>query len=339
MKTIFVKGQYDKTSVLIGESINDLDNYLTDNTIVITDSRVKNLYGHLFRNYKIIEIGEGEKNKTLKTVNYIYEKLLEFEADKTTFLLGFGGGIVCDITGFVATTFMRGVRFGFVSTTLLSQVDASIGGKNGVNVDGFKNIVGTINQPEFVICDSSTLKTLSAKEVSNGFAEIIKHALIADESMFELLKTNSEKALALDSKIIENLIYKSIKIKAGIVSIDEFEIGERKKLNFGHTFGHAIEKNYKLTHGQAVSLGIAIASKLSYEKGYISLENYKSIIELLKLYKLPVDYNFDFNLLLESIINDKKREQGFINFILLNKIGEAKIEKITLKELHSLIIK
>ena len=337
MKTIFVKGQNDKTSVLIGKSIKDLDNYLTENTIVITDSKVKSIYGNLFSNYKVIEIGEGEKNKTLKTVNYIYDKLLEFEADKTTFLLGFGGGIICDITGFVATTFMRGMRFGFVSTTLLSQVDASIGGKNGVNLKGFKNIVGTINQPEFVICDSSTLKTLPTKEVSNGFAEIIKHALISDESMFELLQKQAEKALKLDSKILEQLIYQSIKIKANIVGIDEFEAGERKKLNFGHTFGHAIEKNYKFTHGQAVSLGIAIASKLSYKKGYISLENHKSIIKLLKLYKLPVDYKFDYNLLLESIVNDKKREQDSINFILLKKIGEAKIEKLTLKELRLLI--
>ncbi|OFX20055.1 MAG: hypothetical protein A2033_01750 [Bacteroidetes bacterium GWA2_31_9] len=142
----------------------------------------------------------------------------------------------------------------------------------------------------------------------------------------------------MDSKTIEHLIYQSIKIKTNIVGIDEFEAGERKKLNFGHTFGHAIEKNYKFSHGQAVSLGIAIASKLSYKKGYISLENYKSIIELLKLFKLPVDYKFDYNLLLESIINDKKREQESISFILLQKIGEAKIEKITLKELKSLII-
>lgn len=338
MKTLFIKGQTNKTSVLIGNSLNELDNYLTDNTIIITDRKINSLYGNLFSNYKVIEIEEGEKNKTLKTVNFIYEKLLEFEADKTTFLLGFGGGIVCDITGFVANTFMRGVRFGFVSTTLLSQVDASIGGKNGVNVNGFKNIVGTINQPEFVICDPSTLKTLESKEISNGFAEIIKYALISDVSIFELLQKQSIKALQLDSKVIEHLIYQSIKIKANIVSIDEFELGNRKKLNFGHTFGHAIEKNYNFAHGQAVSFGIAIASKLSYKKGYISIDEYNSIIELLKHYKLPVDYKFDYDLLLASIINDKKREQESINFILLQKIGEAKIEKITLKELQSLII-
>ncbi|OFX46087.1 MAG: 3-dehydroquinate synthase [Bacteroidetes bacterium GWA2_30_7] len=337
MKTLFIKGQNNKTSVLIGNSLNELTNYLTANTIIITDSKVNSLYSHYFNNYKIIEIGIGEKNKTLKTVIYIYEKLLEFEADKTTFLLGFGGGIVCDITGFVATTFMRGVRFGFVATTLLSQVDASIGGKNGVNFNGFKNIVGTINQPEFVICDPSTLKTLQSKEISNGFAEIIKHALIADFEMFKILQLNSKKALKLDTIIIESLIYQSIKIKSRIVNIDEFENHERKKLNFGHTFGHAIEKVYKFSHGQAVSYGIAIASKLSYKKGYITIDEYNSIISLLKLYKLPVKYNFDFNLLLESIINDKKREQDSISFILLKKIGEAHIEKISINELSLLI--
>lgn len=338
MKTLFVKGQNNKSSVLIGNSLNELDNYLTENTIIITDTKVNSLYRNYFNNFNIIEIGIGEKNKTLKTVNYIYEKLLEYRADKTTFLLGFGGGIVCDITGFVATTFMRGVRFGFVSTSLLSQVDASIGGKNGVNFDGYKNIIGSINQPEFVICDPSTLKTLASKEISNGFAEIIKHALIANLELFKLLQANSKKALNLDSKMIENIICESIKIKSGIVKIDEFENNERKKLNFGHTFGHAIEKNYNFSHGQAVSFGIAIASKLSYKKGYITLDDYNSIILLLKQYKLPIHYKFDYSLLLESIINDKKREQETISFILLKKIGVAKIENITLKELWTLII-
>ena len=171
MKTIQIKGGTGEAAILVGESLDRLHQYAPiENTIIITDIRIAEIYGKRFPPSKVVTIGLGEGSKNLKTIENIYQQLLAFGADRSTYLVGIGGGIVCDVTGFVASTFMRGLRFGYVATTLLSQVDASVGGKNGVNFRGYKNIVGVFNQPEFVICDLSLLKTLPDREISSGFA-------------------------------------------------------------------------------------------------------------------------------------------------------------------------
>ena len=208
-------------------------------------------------------------------------------------VVGIGGGIVCDICGFVASTFLRGVRFGFVATTLLAQVDASVGGKNGVNFGGYKNMVGTFNQPEFVLCDLDLLRSLPEEQLQCGFAEIVKHAAIADAGMFEALEKDAERALALDPMVIEGLVYDSLVIKSTIVNQDEKETGERRKLNFGHTFGHAIEKVTGVPHGQAVSAGMVLAAGLSHQRGLITASEKDRLCALLEQLNLPTGMTFD----------------------------------------------
>ncbi|MEN6501573.1 MAG: 3-dehydroquinate synthase, partial [Tenuifilaceae bacterium] len=250
---------------------------------------------------------------------------------------GIGGGVVCDITGFVASTYMRGVRFGFVATSLLAQVDASIGGKNGVNLDGYKNIVGTFNQPQFVICDTSLLKTLPETELSNGFAEMVKHALIADAPQFNILESNTNRLNTCDLELLDSLVASSVGVKASIVTADERESGERKKLNFGHTWGHAVEKVTGIPHGQAVSIGMAFASQLSAEKGLLTPDECHRITSLLIALNLPVSIKANTNNIFEALQRDKKRCSNAIDFILLEGIGKAVIKSLSLVEIKEFI--
>lgn len=329
MTSIKITGETANSEILIGECISNYKKYLPcGKTIVITDQNVNKLYGWYWKDLPTIVIGRGEGNKTMETVHMIIDKLLALNAGRKTFILGIGGGIVCDVTGFAASIFMRGLRFGFISTTLLSQVDASIGGKNGVNFKGFKNIVGVFNQPEFVICDPAVLKTLERKEISNGLAEIVKHALIADAEMFDFLEKNSNSLLDLNESVVQKLVIRSVQIKSGIVNRDEKEQGERRKLNFGHTFGHAIEKIAGISHGNAVSLGMVIAARFSLAKGYLGENDLQRITGLLKQLELPVAHNYDTSLIFEALSKDKKREEDNIHFVLLKNIGQAVVEEM-----------
>ena len=340
MKVFNVHGGTGNSTILIGENFQNIKKYIpAENVVIITDTNVRRYYLKDFPPYEIIEIGTGEKIKNLDTVQSIYRKLVELEADRSSFIIGIGGGIVCDITGFVASTYMRGVRFGFVSSTLLSQVDASVGGKNGVNLNGYKNMVGLFNQPEFVICDMNLLRTLPKNEVLCGLAEIVKHAAIADSDMFSYLEEHYEKALELDNVVIEKLIYDSLVIKSSIVNRDEKEEGERKKLNFGHTFGHAIEKATSVPHGEAVGVGMLVAAKLSAKRGHLQSEDVKRIEELLKKLKLPTILPIDKGTILDALRKDKKRRGDTIDFVLLHGIGKAVVEEISMKELEGLVIK
>lgn len=338
MKSLEINGITGNSKILVGEKLQNLKKYIpSDKFVIITDCNVNKLYRKDLPVCDIIEITTGEQIKNLDTVQSIYSKLMDVEADRSTFIIGIGGGIVCDITGFVASTYMRGVRFGFVSSTLLSQVDASVGGKNGVNFHGYKNIIGTFNQPEFVICDISLLNTLPQKEVLCGFGEIAKHAFLGDSSLCDFLEKNYQKAHALDEEVISRLVYDSVVIKSTIVNMDEKEKGERKKLNFGHTFGHAVEKTTGMLHGQAISVGMVVAAKLSHQKGLIPHQDVIRIEELLKNLRLPVTVMTNKNKMLDAIKKDKKRKGMDIDFVLLNSIGNAVIEKISIKELEAII--
>lgn len=338
MIRVTLKGSGKNSDILVGEKIENLSHYTpSDNVIIITDENVSAHYRKTFPDCRIITIGTGEAVKTLDTAAIIYQKLLESDAQRSTFLVGIGGGIVCDITGFIASTFLRGINFGFVSSTLLSQVDASVGGKNGVNHKGYKNMIGVFNQPDFVICDNRLLKTLPERELLSGFAEIVKHGAIEDADYFTYLEENHEKALGLDSDVIEKIVYESVMIKSTIVNRDEKEKGERRKLNFGHTFGHAIEKTLKIPHGEAVSLGMVLAGSLSAKKGLLAPEKAERLTALLKKYKLPVAINFDRNLILEALDKDKKREGDNILFVLLKDIGESVVQEISIDELKTII--
>lgn len=339
MKILDVKAESNTSSILIGERLANVEKYIDGRkTIILTDSNILKYYGdQLPSGIPIIEIGLGETNKTISTIDMIMGKLVEYEADRTSFLLAIGGGIVCDVGGFAASIYMRGIPFGFVSTTLLSQVDASVGGKNGVNFSGFKNMVGVFNQPEFVVCDNQMFTTLEEREFSSGFAEIIKAGAIKSESLFEFCENNAKAALANEEAVLTHLVYESVKIKADVVEADERERGERRLLNFGHTFAHAIEKMGSILHGEAVTIGMVLAAKVSQQLGMITKEDVTRITNVIECYGLPVKSAIPVQDLFKAMKQDKKREGDSIHLVLLESIGKAVSKKMTYSELQSII--
>ena len=335
METITIKADSGPSRILIGERLENLQRYVPEaKLIVITDVNVGKLYPLDSMAADVVTIGTGEAIKTLDTVRDIYARLISSGADRSAFIVGVGGGIVCDITGFAASTFLRGVRVGVVATPLLAQVDASVGGKNGVNYEGYKNMVGLFHQPEFVICDPELLKTLPRKEISCGLAEIVKHAAIADADLFAYLEKHAEDILALDRRAIEKLVRVSVRIKSAIVSRDETEKGMRRLLNFGHTFGHAIEKVAGVPHGEAVSMGMVIASALSVQKGLLSAQEDQRLRAVLNNLKLPTRIAENSPKITEAIAKDKKRAGDRIHFVLLNGIGTARVDQLSMKEIE-----
>ena len=335
MKKLQIQGVGGLSTILVGEPLKNLPHHLpVPNPVIITDENVGQRYADQFPSGHVITIGTGEGIKTLETIRRIYSELVAIEADRSCSIVGIGGGIVCDVAGFVASTYLRGVRFGFVATTLLAQVDASVGGKNGVNFGGYKNMVGTFNQPEFVLCDLDLLHSLPEEQLQCGFAEIVKHAAIADAGMFEALEKDAEKALALDPQVIERLVYDSLIIKSTIVNRDEKETDERRKLNFGHTFGHAIEKVTGVPHGQAVSAGMVLAAGLSHQRGLITASEKDRLCALLEQLSLPTQMSFDQDAVLEALGKDKKREGDGVHFVLLDGLGRSVVRDIPLAELR-----
>jgi len=305
-----------------------------ENTVLITDENVFQLQQQKFEGWKTIVLKAGEEHKQQDTVDFIINRLIELEADRKTFVVGVGGGVVTDITGYAASVYMRGLKFGFVPTTILAMVDASIGGKNGVDVGLYKNLVGLIKQPDFLLFDYSLLQTLPNEQWVNGFAEVIKHACIKDAVMFAMLEKFTLHDFATDITLLADLIERNVKIKTAVVVNDEFEQGERKLLNFGHTIGHAIENLHHLPHGHAISIGMVAACNLSEQLNGFHFEEATRIVKLLAKYHLPVDVETEYEKVFEVLKMDKKRNKNEMNFILLNKIGEAVIKPIPLDDLH-----
>jgi len=338
METFHIKGNSGLSSIHVGESLKNLNTYLpSGHTIIVTDKNIKKYYQKDFPDVPIITIGTGEGIKTLATVETILKELIRHSCDRSSFIVGIGGGIVCDITGFAASIFLRGIKFGFVSTSLLSQVDASVGGKNGVNLSAYKNMVGVFNQPEFVICDIDLLKTLPKKEISNGLAEIVKHALISDPGLFDFIERNKKKALSLDNETIFRLVADSVKIKSQIVGQDEKESNKRRKLNFGHTIGHAIEKIVKPGHGRAVSMGMVAAARFSQARHLISKKDISRIKRLLESLNLPTGIDYRAEEIIMAASRDKKKQGRDLFFVFLEQIGKARVEKINFDEMNTFI--
>lgn len=305
------------------------------NAIIVTD---ENVYGHhekRFKGWNTIVLKPGEDYKVQETVDAVIEQLITMEADRKTTLIGVGGGVVTDITGYAASVYMRGIPFGFVPTSILAMVDASIGGKNGIDVGVYKNMVGIIRQPKFILHDLVFLDTLPQPEWENGFAEIIKHACIKDAAMFRELEANSFKSYQGKKKVISQLIERNATIKTKVVQRDEFEKGERKLLNFGHTLGHALENQYELFHGQAVAIGMTYASLIS-EK-LLGFKEADRVISLLSQYNLPTYAEFDKPKVFEVMKMDKKREKKELNYILLEKLGKGVIKPVPVSQLEKLI--
>jgi 3-dehydroquinate synthase len=307
-----------------------------DNTVIITDENVFCGSNHKrFKGWKTIVLKAGEEHKVQSTVDLIVGQLIDFGADRKSFLVGVGGGVVTDITGYVAGVFMRGIQFGFVPTSILAMVDASIGGKNGIDVGAYKNMVGLIRQPEFLLYDYSFLKTLPKAERINGFAEIIKHACIKDAAMFKLLEEHKLNDFQKDISLLNKLIQRNALLKAKVVVEDEFETGDRKLLNFGHTFGHAIENTYKLPHGHAVAVGMVMACMMS--TSYKNFKDTSRVVSLIKKFGLPVHQSYKAEEVLNVMKADKKKVREVISYVLLEKIGKGVVQPMAIKEVENII--
>ncbi|TAL68768.1 MAG: 3-dehydroquinate synthase [Bacteroidetes bacterium] len=345
MENITLKTASAETKIFINlpfinfreEFLSFTQNGYFDNVVIVTDSNVRAIYGNYFSDYHVIEINPGEESKSLKNVENIYKQIFDYNIDRNGFILGIGGGVVCDITGYVASTYLRGVRFGFVATSLLAQVDASIGGKNGVNFLGYKNIIGTINQPEFVICDSEMLGTLQDKEFRCGLAEIVKSSLAGIKELFTFLENNIDSINKKEKSVLNKIISDTIKFKVSIVEHDEWDKGIRQILNLGHTFAHAIESKTGMSHGEAVSIGICKSAEVSVKLDFFSNMDLERIKSLLNKINLPTITNIDFTDVLTFIMKDKKRNSDYINYVLLKAIGAPLIHKFKIEELKELI--
>ncbi len=323
-----VRFYFDASIVSIGQATGDKP------FIILTDDNVYENHRAQLDLYPVIRILPGEENKTQATAGQVIEQLITMGAGRDAMLVGVGGGVVTDIAGYVAAVYMRGISFGFVPTSILAMTDAAIGGKNGVDVGVYKNMVGTIRQPDFIFYDYSFLKTLPVSEWVNGFAEVIKHACIKDAVLFSMLERYTLHEYQSDPTLVAELIERNVDIKASVVSADEFETGDRKLLNFGHTIGHAIENLHHIPHGHAVSIGMVAACNLSEQLGHLHFEEAARIVRLLARYHLPVDVDTDHARVFEVLKMDKKRKDDAMQFIILNKIGSASVVSIPLTELE-----
>lgn len=304
---------------------------------IITDSNVEKLYGHELKNLlsdkckKVVlyTFPAGEENKNLDTVKKVYECLILEQFDRKDLLIALGGGVVGDLTGFVAATYLRGVDFVQIPTTLLAQADSSIGGKTGVDFDGYKNMVGAFNMPKLVYMNLSTLTTLEGRQFFSGFAEIMKHGLIKDSEYYVWLIENMYEICERNLDTLQEMVMRSCMVKKLVVEKDPTEKGDRALLNFGHTIGHAIEKakNFELYHGECVALGAVAAAYISWKKDMISMEEYYEIRDMFVPFYLPITVD---GIKPEEIValtkSDKKMQAGKIKFVLLKCIGKAVID-------------
>jgi 3-dehydroquinate synthase len=320
--------------------LSDLGQYLrkvapANKAVMITDETVYRLHGKkaeesLRKNgYQVIGyiIEPGDRSKSLEMASEIYNVLYEASVERSHPMVALGGGVVGDLTGFVAGTWLRGVPFVQVPTTLEADIDASVGGKTAVNHPRGKNLIGVFNQPKMVLMDVDTLQTLSARDIRAGLAESIKHAVIRDAAFFDYHEANAEKILKLDGEVTKELLAKNCHIKAQVVSADEREGGLRAILNFGHTIAHAIEIVGELDqwrHGEAVALGMVAAGFIAVARGLFPIEQFQRMENLIRQFELPVrhpDLNFDE--LYELMKRDKKVQSGKIRFVLPTRIGEV----------------
>ena len=336
MKTWKVKFSTNAVSFVLDGKFASVDKMVDKaNAFYITDENVYALHQKKFIGKKTIVIPAGEEHKQQATVDFIIEALVNFGATRQAVLIGVGGGVVTDMVGYVAGIYMRGVAVGFVPTSILAMVDASIGGKNGIDLGLYKNMVGLIRQPSFLLYDLDFLKTLPQHQWENGFAEIIKHAAIKDATMMKALANHDLKFYQKDKKALALLIEKNVQLKVKVVQKDEFEKGDRKLLNFGHTLGHAIENQHALLHGHAISIGMVYASKISQV-----LQGFNDtglLVDTLKKYGLPTNMHFDIEQAMQMMQKDKKKASAGMQYVLLKKIGQAVYETIPMKSLEKLI--
>ena len=349
-----IDNSYD---ILIGHGLSDnLPSELKLKSIansyaIITDSNVEKTYGKkLLKNFlnadlhtHLISFPSGEKSKSRKIKERIENEMLKLGFGRDSCIIALGGGVVGDLAGFVASTYMRGIPYIQVPTTLLAMVDSSIGGKVAVDTSKAKNVIGAFHQPKKVITDLNFLKTLPKDEFTDGMAELIKHALIKDKEFFHFLEKNVGKILNKDFEILEKTIKRSCEIKASIISQDEKEKGLRKILNYGHTIGHSIESasNYEISHGQAIAIGMSYAAKLSAKLGFLhegSVIRQNNLLDYLGFPRRISSRKLKPSKILENIQYDKKIANGKMNFILLKSIGDAFIsDKVAVEDIKDVL--
>lgn len=333
MEKIVLNTNGSKSEILIGARWESIRELLPENDVaIVTDHNIQRLYGDKFPDFPVLTIRAGESSKKVEVIEFLAERLIETGIDRGGFLLAIGGGVVCDITGFLSSIYMRGIRCAYVSTTLLSQVDASTGGKNGVNLGSTKNVLGCFKQPEFVICDQVMLQTLPEDEYFSGLAELIKTAVIGDEKLFDIIENNQSGILRRDPNLLSMLISMAVGFKASVVSEDEKESGLRRILNFGHTYGHAIEMYKSFRHGYAVASGMELAANFSFSRGLISKAEYDRIVSLLKTFKLLRRHDIPDNQITQLVLRDKKKAGNDLYFVFISGIGKAVVEKIPLED-------
>ncbi len=310
--------------------------------MILTDSNVGNIYLEgvtrqllpVAKSIHSFTFPAGEKSKTLDTVELCYEQLIQAGLDRNDVLVALGGGVVGDLTGFVAATYLRGIRFIQVPTSLLAMVDSSIGGKTGVDFQAYKNMVGAFYQPKLVYMNISTLLSLPEAEYFSGMGEIIKHGLIKDAAFYQWIKDSTIKICTRRYETLRDLISRSCEIKRAVVEQDPKELGERALLNFGHTIGHAVEKlkNFSLLHGECVCIGMAAASYISMKRGYIREEDYKDILAIIQRFRQPVSTNgISAEDIYEVTKLDKKMDSDHVKFILLTGVGSSVIDTTVTK--------
>lgn len=333
---IIITNNYEKLNQVLAD-LNTTDKKIC----IVSDSNVSQIYlKEIFnivknnsKEVRTFSFEAGESQKNLDTVYALYENLIEWKFDRKDILIALGGGVVGDLTGYVAATYLRGISFVQVPTSLLAMVDSSIGGKTGVDFSGYKNMIGAFHQPSAVYINVKTLESLPKEHFYNGMAEIIKHGLIMDKDYLKWLIEKEDYIHSFENEVISQMIYESCLIKKDVVENDPKEQGNRAILNFGHTIGHAIEKamNFWLLHGQCVSIGMVAALHISMKRGYISEDELNDIIDLLKSFNLPVNIpsslrKLELEPLLTNISRDKKQESGKLKFILIKEIGQAIID-------------
>lgn len=308
--------------------------YIVTNTTVapLYAERLSKTLEKIGKPVRTIVLPDGESYKDWKNLQLIFDDLLKFGADRQTMLVALGGGVIGDMTGFAAASFMRGIRFIQVPTTLLAQVDSSVGGKTGINHPLGKNMIGAFHQPAAVIADLNTLKTLPPRELSAGLAEVIKHGVIADAKFLDWIEENTSALLACDTTAMAHAVLRSCEIKSAVVSADEREGGIRATLNFGHTFGHAIEAGMgygEWLHGEAVGCGMVMGANLSYRLNFITQEDVDRLTKIIQSMNLPTNPpKFGAQRYIELMQVDKKTEGRQIRYVVLEKIGKALIKSV-----------
>jgi 3-dehydroquinate synthase len=327
-----------KTDIYCSVDYNIFKNIVNDrNYVIITDEKVYNLYSENLVKSNCIIIKEGEEHKNLSNIEYVIQQFIAKNVDRNSIIIGFGGGLVCDIAGFAASIYMRGTPVGFVATTLLAQIDAAVGGKNGVNFGSYKNYIGNITQPQFIINDALFLKTLSDKDYLSGIGEVLKYCLISNSNLIDYFTSNFISVTMRDKDVMDFLVKECIKIKTEIVSRDTNDKGLRHILNFGHSFGHCFEIVDGLAHGIAVAKGICTAIDLSVKFGYADARLRERVYELIKSAGFETEYKLD-NRHFDLLQKDKKKSGNYIDFVFLSEIGNPIIGKTAIDDIIKAVV-